>query len=126
MLRHGGYDVIDLGDDVYTQGRPHPMIDPDVRIKMMRDYAAMDTTGVIVFDCVLGYGCHPDMASALAPVIAECKAAAAPMAATCTSWAPSWARATTRRTTSVPSRSSRMLAPSWRNPTPWPSAPRLP
>lgn len=77
MLRHGGYDVIDLGDDVYTQGRPHPMIDPDVRIKMMRDYAAMDTTGVIVFDCVLGYGCHPDMASALAPVIAECKAAAA-------------------------------------------------
>ena len=77
MLRHDGYDVIDLGDDVYTQGRPHPMIDPDVRIKMMRDYAAKDTTGVILFDCVLGYGCHPDMASELAPVIAECKAAAA-------------------------------------------------
>ena len=77
MLRHGGYDVIDLGDDVYTQGRPHPMIDPDVRIKMMRDYTAKDTTGVILFDCVLGYGCHPDMASELAPVIAECRAAAA-------------------------------------------------
>ena len=76
MLRHGGYDVIDLGDDVYTQGRPHPMIDPEVRIKMMRDYAAMDTTGVIVFDCVLGYGCHPDMASELAPVISECIATA--------------------------------------------------
>ena len=77
MLRHGGYDVIDLGDDVYTQGRPHPMIDPDVRIKMMRDYTAKETTGVILFDCVLGYGCHPDMASELAPVIAECRAAAA-------------------------------------------------
>lgn len=76
MLRHGGYDVIDLGDDVYTQGRPHPMIDPEVRIKMMRDYAAKETTGVIVFDCVLGYGCHPDMASELAPVISECIAAA--------------------------------------------------
>ena len=76
MLRHGGYDVIDLGDDVYTQGRPHPMIDPEVRIKMMRDYAAMDTTGVIVFDCVLGYGCHHDMASELAPVISECIATA--------------------------------------------------
>ena len=76
MLRHGGYDVIDLGDDVYTQGRPHPMIDPEVRIKMMRDYAAKDTTGVIVFDCVLGYGCHPDMASELAPVISECIASA--------------------------------------------------
>ena len=76
MLRHGGYDVIDLGDDVYTQGRPHPMIDPEVRIKMMRDYAAKDTTGVIVFDCVLGYGCHPDMAAELAPVISECIASA--------------------------------------------------
>lgn len=76
MLRHGGYDVIDLGDDVYTQGRPHPMIDPEVRIKMMREYAAKDTTGVIVFDCVLGYGCHSDMASELAPVIAECIEAA--------------------------------------------------
>ena len=54
MLRHGGYDVIDLGDDVYTQGRPHPMIDPEVRIRMMRDYASKATTGVIVFDCVLG------------------------------------------------------------------------
>ena len=76
MLRYGGYDVIDLGDDVYTQGRPHPMIDPEVRIKMMREYAAKDTTGVIVFDCVLGYGCHPDMASELAPVITECVEAA--------------------------------------------------
>ncbi len=76
MLRHGGYDVIDLGDDVYTQGRPHPMIDPEVRVRMMREYAAKETTGVIVFDCVLGYGCHPDMAAELAPVIAECKAKA--------------------------------------------------
>lgn len=72
MLRHGGYDVIDLGDDIYTQGRPHPMIDPEVRIRMMREYTAKATTGVIVFDCVLGYGCHPDMAAELAPVISEC------------------------------------------------------
>ncbi|QWT17969.1 acyl-CoA synthetase FdrA [Collinsella sp. zg1085] len=72
MLRHGGYDVIDLGDDIYTQGRPHPMIDPDVRIAMMREYAQTPTCGVILFDCVLGYGCHEDMAGLLAPVIAEC------------------------------------------------------
>ncbi len=76
MLRHGGYDVIDLGDDVYTQGRPHPMIDPEVRVRMMREYAAKESTGVIVFDCVLGYGCHEDMASELAPVITECIEAA--------------------------------------------------
>lgn len=65
--------MIDLGDDIYTQGKPHPMIDPEVRIRMMREYAAKPTTGVILLDCVLGYGCHPDMASALAPVIVECR-----------------------------------------------------
>lgn len=73
ILQHDGYDVIDLGDDIYTQGKPHPMIDPEVRIRMMREYAAKSTTGVILLDCVLGYGCHPDMASALAPVIVECR-----------------------------------------------------
>ena len=73
ILQHDGYDVIDLGDDIYTQGKPHPMIDPEVRIRMMREYAAKPTTGVILLDCVLGYGCHPDMASALAPVIVECR-----------------------------------------------------
>lgn len=77
MLRTQGYDVIDLGDDVYTQGRPHPMIDPEVRIRLMRDYAAKADAGVILFDCVLGYGCHPDMAAALAPVISQCRADAA-------------------------------------------------
>lgn len=77
ILQHGGYDVIDLGDDMYTQGKPHPMIDPEVRIRMMREYAAKPATGVILLDCVLGYGCHPDMASALAPVIVECREQAA-------------------------------------------------
>lgn len=71
ILQAGGYEIIDLGDDVYTQGKPHPMIDPEVRIRKMREYAAQPDTGVILLDCVLGYGCHPDMAGALAPVIEE-------------------------------------------------------
>ena len=71
ILRAGGYDVIDLGDDIYTQGTPHPMIDPTERIRQIRKYAAMESTGVILIDIMLGYGCHPDMANALAPVITE-------------------------------------------------------
>lgn len=71
VLQHEGYDVIDLGDDVYTQGKPHPMIDPEVRINKIREYAAKPTTGVILLDCMLGYGCHPNMAAALAPAIVE-------------------------------------------------------
>ena len=71
ILKSGGYEVADLGDDIYTQGKPHPMIDPEVRIKKIRECAAQEDTGVILLDCMLGYGCHPDMAAALAPVIRE-------------------------------------------------------
>lgn len=71
ILQAQGYEVIDLGDDIYTQGKPHPMIDPEVRQKKIREYAKDPDTGVILLDCVLGYGCHPDMAQALAPVIRE-------------------------------------------------------
>lgn len=71
ILKAQGYEVIDLGDDIYTQGKPHPMIDPEVRIQKIRQYAADKNTGVILLDCVLGYGCHPDMARELAPVIKE-------------------------------------------------------
>lgn len=69
ILDADGYQVIDLGDDMYTQGRPHPMIDPGIRLAMIEKYAADETTAVILLDCVLGYGTHPDMAGALAPAI---------------------------------------------------------
>ncbi|GAB6110168.1 bifunctional FdrA/YlbE family protein [Fusibacter bizertensis] len=71
ILNTKGYEVLDLGDDMYTQGRPHPMIDPEVRIQKIREYAAEEETGIILLDIVLGYGCHPDMAGALIPVIEE-------------------------------------------------------
>lgn len=71
ILNANGYEVIDLGDDMYTQGKPHPMIDPEVRINKIKEYASDVNTGVILFDCVLGYGSHPDMAGALSSTIKE-------------------------------------------------------
>ncbi|MDN6626026.1 MAG: acyl-CoA synthetase FdrA [Pisciglobus halotolerans] len=71
ILKTNGFDVMDLGDDIYTQGKPHPMIDPEVRKNKIREYAADKNTGIILLDVVLGYGSHPDMAGALAPVIKE-------------------------------------------------------
>lgn len=71
LLNANGYEVMDLGDDIYTQGKPHPMIDPEVRINKIREYAKDENTGVILLDCVLGYGSHPDMAGALAEAIKE-------------------------------------------------------
>lgn len=71
ILKSNGYEVIDLGDDIYTQGKPHPMIDPEVRIRKIKEYAEDENTGVILLDCVLGYGSHPDMAGALSGAIKE-------------------------------------------------------
>ncbi len=71
VLNADGYEVMDLGDDIYTQGKPHPMIDPEVRINKIKECAKDANTGVILFDCVLGYGSHPDMAGALSGAIKE-------------------------------------------------------
>ncbi len=71
VLNAQGYEVIDYGDDMYTQGRPHPMIDPSTRIEAIKQVGQQEDTGVILLDVVLGYGSHPDMAGALAPAIKE-------------------------------------------------------
>lgn len=77
VLHSHGYDVIDLGDDIYTQGRPHPMIAPEVRIEKIEQYAKDSQTGIILFDVVLGYGAHEDMVSALLPAIKAAQESAA-------------------------------------------------
>lgn len=69
MLNMDGHVVIDLGDDMYTQGRPHPMIDPGKRIESMTNALEDESTGVILFDVVLGYGSHENMVGALLPGI---------------------------------------------------------
>ena len=69
MLKTDGHIVVDLGDDVYTQGKPHPMIDPARRIECMQEAIDDESTGVILLDIMLGYGSHEDMAGALLPAI---------------------------------------------------------
>ena len=65
------HTILDLGDEFFMVGRLHPMIDNDLRIRRMRQEAADDQVGMILFDVVLGEGSHPDPASELAPVIHE-------------------------------------------------------
>ncbi|MBG9986928.1 acyl-CoA synthetase FdrA [Facklamia sp. DSM 111018] len=71
ILNTQGFQIMDLGDDVYTQGKPHPMIDPSIRIAKLKQAFEDDSTGIILLDVVLGYGSHPDMANALIPSIKE-------------------------------------------------------
>src|SRR5690625_235940 len=67
--------VLDLGDDVFTAGRPHPMIDPTTRLEFLRSALNDPATGVVVLDVVLGHGADDDPAGALAPLGAESTAA---------------------------------------------------
>jgi succinyl-CoA synthetase alpha subunit len=60
---------IDLGDDEFTVGRPHPMIDFRLRNERILAAAKDGATAVILLDVVLGYGAHADPAGALAPAI---------------------------------------------------------
>ncbi len=64
-LADTGHRLIDLGDDEYTQGRPHPMIDPSVRDAALAQALDDPAVTVILTDLVLGYGAHPDPAEFL-------------------------------------------------------------
>jgi len=51
---------IDLGDDIFTQGRPHPMIEPSIRLPRILQEANDPETAVIILDFELGFGSHED------------------------------------------------------------------
>jgi succinyl-CoA synthetase alpha subunit len=68
--------IIDMGDDEFTQGRPHPMIDPSLRDDRICDEIADPATAVVLFDVVLGYGASMDPAAGLLEVIRPEKAKA--------------------------------------------------
>ncbi|MBN1138848.1 MAG: acyl-CoA synthetase FdrA [Anaerolineae bacterium] len=75
--RSVGHCAVDLGEDEFTVGRPHPMIDNDLRIRRLLQEAADPEVAVVVLDVVLGYGAHPDPAGELAPAIGQARALAA-------------------------------------------------
>ena len=64
-----GHRFVDLGEDRYTRGRPHPMIDPEIRNAHIAAASADPAVGVILVDMVIGYGAHPDPAGVLLQAI---------------------------------------------------------
>ena len=68
---------LDLGEEEFTRGRPHPMIDPDARTELLREQAADTSVATVLLDVVLGDGSHRDPATALAPAAAETVASGA-------------------------------------------------
>lgn len=63
--------VIDMGDDEFTVGKPHPMIDPGARSERLRAEAADPEVSVIIADVELGYGSNDLAADVLASDVRE-------------------------------------------------------
>ena len=61
--------MLDLGDDRFTEGRPHPMIDGSTRVDLVQRLVADPSTSVLVLDVVLGLGAAPDPAGELAETV---------------------------------------------------------
>lgn len=57
-----GNVLMDLGEDEFTVGRPHPMIEPSLRNDHILREASDPSVGVILMDYELGYGSHEDPA----------------------------------------------------------------
>ncbi|SDK94104.1 acyl-CoA synthetase FdrA [Natronincola ferrireducens] len=71
------HTFLDMGEDYFTDGLPHPMIDTRLRVERIKKEALDPEVAVLLLDVVLGYGCHEDPAGAIAPAIVEAKERAA-------------------------------------------------
>ena len=63
--------IIDLGDNAYTVGRPHPMIDPQKRTEMILEMDKRKGASILLLDLVLGKGSHENPAEPLAAAVCE-------------------------------------------------------
>jgi FdrA protein len=67
------HTAVDLGEEEFTVGRPHPMIDNDLRIRRLLQEARDSQTAVILLDVVLGYGVHSNPAAELGPAVEKAR-----------------------------------------------------
>ena len=65
--------ILDLGEEEFTTGRAHPMIDPTIRKMRLIEEARDPEVAVVIIDVMLGYGSHPDPAGAILSAIQEAK-----------------------------------------------------
>ncbi|MDD9987227.1 MAG: acyl-CoA synthetase FdrA [Spirochaetaceae bacterium] len=78
--------IIDLGEDLFTRGRPHPMIDSTARNDRLLQEADDPEAAVFLLDFVLGHGSHEDPAGSSAAALRAVrrKAPGAPIIASIT------------------------------------------
>jgi succinyl-CoA synthetase alpha subunit len=67
--RSVGHSLVDMGADVFTIGRPHPMIDSTLRAERVEAEARDPDTALLLLDFVLGFSASADPVGDLAPAI---------------------------------------------------------
>ncbi len=78
LLKRAGaaFEVLDLGDDEYTAGKPHPMIDPEARASRIVAAGSDSSVALLLIDLVLGFGASADPATPVAGAVADARVAA--------------------------------------------------
>ena len=71
------HSIIDLGDDYFTQGKPHPMIDASERRKRILEEADDPEVAILLLDFILGEISSPDPVGDLIEAIRQAKETAA-------------------------------------------------
>lgn len=66
-----GNSLVDMGDEVFTKGKPHPVMDPSILVDRIIQEAHDPETGVILFDLLYGYAIHPDPVGAIEDALKE-------------------------------------------------------
>ena len=57
--------LVDMGDEEFTKGKPHPVMDPSILVDRMLQEARDPEVGVILFDLLYGHGVHEDPVAAI-------------------------------------------------------------
>ena len=70
------HTLVDMGEDAYTQGRAHPMIDPTLRMQRLLQEADDSEVALILMDLVLGFGAHEDPAAVMVETVQQARAQA--------------------------------------------------
>lgn len=63
--------LVDMGDEEFTRGRPHPVMDPSILCDRLMQEAADPETGVILFDLLMGHGAHKDPVGTIEETLRE-------------------------------------------------------
>lgn len=71
LWKSTGHTLIDMGDDDFTRGKPHPMIDPTLRNQRIAAEISDPHTAVLLFDLVLGYGATSEPATQLLEILKQ-------------------------------------------------------